>query len=154
MQHYLHHTTKTFDAVSSHSHIFWQTVVPALGYSSCAVRLGMLTTAAMCLCNDEKTCDPGQSVKYLRAAEHYGERFVEASSQQLQRLDTGEADVHLACSRLLTILGFAFFRIYQQYNGVTIVDQEAWTWLHMLSVVCIEPVSETCHAIVTPGSDV
>lgn len=132
LQHYLHHTIKTFKAVSIHSQKFWRTVVPALGYRSCPVRLGMLTAAAICLHNDTKSSDPDQSLNYLRAAEHYGVQFVGTSSQQLRRLETGDADVHLTCSRLLTILAFAFFRIYQQYDGVTIVDAKAWNWLHLL----------------------
>lgn len=88
----------------------------------------------MCLCKDTKSCAPDQSLDCLRAAEHYGEQFVETSSQQLRSLDTapGDVAVHLACSRLLTVLAFAFFGINQQYHGVTIADNAAWTWLHML----------------------
>ncbi|KAK3680793.1 transcription factor [Vermiconidia calcicola] len=92
----------------------------------------MVTTAALCLCNDTRFSDPKQSLIHLRAAEHYGKQFVRASSQQLQSLDKGDGAINLTCSRLLTILSFAWFRVYQRYDGVTIVDREAWTWLHML----------------------
>ena len=131
IQHYLLHTSKTFDLSSLRSQSFWQFVVPALAYSSRAVRLGILTAASVCMHNDVKS-DPQQSLNYLQAAEYYGEQFVESSSALLRTLEPGHADVHLTCSRLLTVLGFAFFRIHQDRLGITISDASAWTWLHML----------------------
>lgn len=132
LEHYLQHTSGTFGALSTRSQRFWRTVVPALAYTSQAVRLGMLTMAALCQSNDMNATDPEHSKDYLRAAERYGQEFVRRSSQSAQSLRQREAGVHLTCSRLLTILALAWFRIDRLHRGVRLTDPEAWVWLHML----------------------
>lgn len=92
----------------------------------------MLTTAAMCLSNDTKLSDAERSWEYLQAAELYGKEFVATSSRQLRALDQDDAGLYLTCSRLLTILGLAWFRVNRQHRGFSLVDEESWTWLHML----------------------
>lgn len=132
VQHYLHHTSTTFGAVSAHSQQFWATVVPAVAYSSLPVRLGMLTASALCLSHDTQISDPGRSLDCLQAAEHYGQEFVRTSSHSLRALDEGEAVEHLACSRLLTVLGLAWYRIYREHCAFRLLDARSWTWLHLL----------------------
>lgn len=131
IQHYLLHTSKTFEQASLRSQSFWQSAVPALAYSSRAVRLGILTAASVCMHRDVQH-DPQQSLSYLQTAEYYGEQFVELSSALLRSLEPGHADEHLTCSRLLSVLAFAFFRVHQERLGITISDPSAWTWMHML----------------------
>jgi hypothetical protein len=130
-QHYLQHTAKAFDLSSRRSQTFWQTVVPALAFEHRVVRFGMLTAAALCMRFDLKLNNQ-RALLYAQAAEYYGDQFVALSSRTLRALDHGQAEVHMACSRLLTILGLAFARVYQVHSGVTIFDSVVWTWLHML----------------------
>lgn len=74
-------------------------------------------------------------MKYLEVAEAHGKVFVKESRQKLQDfqagLNTQDQDSILVCSRLLSVLGFAFFRTHRQ-NGTTLADPAAWTWLHLL----------------------
>lgn len=91
----------------------------------------MLTLAALCLQHDTKHT-PDQALKYLQTAEYYGEQFVAQASRQLHEMKPGDSDVNLACARLLTVLGFGFFRVHQHSNLVSITDEPAWTWLHLL----------------------
>ena len=98
----------------------------------------MLTLAAICLHYDfaaapaASTNSSGHPSKYLEAAEAHGMIFVRESRQKLQDLHRqAELDSSFACSRLLCILGFAFFRTHRG-NGVSLADGAAWTWLQLL----------------------
>ena len=96
----------------------------------------MLTLAAICLHYESSSDHSGElRSNYLKAAEAHGKTFVEESRQKLQDFQEGlneqDQDSVLACSRLLCVLGFAFFRIHRQ-NGTTLADPAAWTWLHLL----------------------
>lgn len=75
--------------------------------------------------------EPILAEKYLQAAESNGERFVAESTQQARRFEGNEFDSILACSRLLTLLGFAFYRSHRN-NGIILGDAAAWRWLHLL----------------------
>ena len=69
--------------------------------------------------------------RYFEAAKAHGERFVQESRAQASRFDSSEFDAIVACSRLLCILGFAFYRTHR-VNGVILSDPAAWTWLHLV----------------------
>ena len=75
--------------------------------------------------------EPQIARRYFEAAESNGERFVEETRRQTRRFDSQEFNSILACSRLLTVLGFAFYRTHRA-NGVTLSDAAGWTWLHLL----------------------
>ena len=110
----------------------WRVFIPALALNSPVVRRGVLTLAAICLHYDSVAADPeGYSLKYLEAAEAHGTIFVEESRQKMQDFHRSEFEHVLACSRLLCVLGFAFFRSHRR-NGITLVDRAAWTWLQLL----------------------
>lgn len=72
-----------------------------------------------------------QANKYFEVAKYHGERFVAEARAQARRFDASDFDSILACSRLLSILGFAFYRAHRA-NGVKLSDAAAWTWLHLL----------------------
>ena len=108
----------------------WQVFVPSLAYTSETVRLGMMTLAAMC--KYFEGAEPvDQSSQYFDLAEIHGEAFVAQSRQQLHELQTSLVDSNSACSRLLCVLAFAFYR-HRRRIGIHITDDEAWTWLHLL----------------------
>lgn len=133
-QHYLTHTAQTITDASirkEHSNV-WRIFIPAVAVVSLVVRRGMLTLAAICLHHDSAAVASGEhSSKYLEAAEAHGIVFVAESRQKLQDLQPSEINSNLACSRLLCVLGFAFFRVHRR-NGVTLSDRAAWTWLQLL----------------------
>ena len=108
----------------------WRILVPAVALTCPVVRQGVLTLAAICLHNESSA-----GHKYLEVAEAHGKIFVKESRQKLQDfqegLNTQHQDSVLACSRLLCVLGFAFFRAHRQ-NDTTLADPAAWTWLHLL----------------------
>ena len=96
----------------------------------------MLTLAAICLHYESSPNRlDEQCLEYLEAAEAHGKTFVKESRQKLQNFEKGlnmqDQDSILACSRLLSLLGFAFFRTHRE-NGTTLSDPAAWTWLHLL----------------------
>ena len=86
--------------------------------------------------------------QYFEAAESHGERFVMESKEQARRFDPQDFDSILACSRLLTVFGFAFYRTHRA-NGVALSDSAAWTWLHLL-----RGVKTVYTAIQESGSDI
>jgi hypothetical protein len=131
VQHYLSHTIDTFGISGAPSQEIWRSVIPAIAFTSQVVRHGLLTLGAMCLSHDVKY-DPDQSLKYYQTAEYYGEQFVEAASKQLREVKPADVDTNLACTRLLTVLAFAFFRAHQHQVGVRITESPAWKWLHMM----------------------
>ena len=108
----------------------WRAVLPALAYNSLAVRRGMLTLAAMDLYFHSAE-DAMAATKWLEVAEHHGEIFVRESRRQLRELQPSEIDSSIACSRLLGILGLAFYHVHRR-NGVTITDGASWTWLQLI----------------------
>ena len=141
----------------------WRIFIPAVALICPVVRQGMLTLAAICL-HYESSLDPSDEhcLEYLEAAEAHGKIFVKESRQKLQDfqegLGTQDQDSILACSRLLCVLGFAFFRTHRQ-NGTMLSDPAAWTWLHLLRgvktsyVAVVEagrPVDETFMKDMTP----
>ena len=69
--------------------------------------------------------------RYLDAAVSHGERFVMESSRQAHEFAVRDFDAILACSRLLTILGFGYYR-KKRIDGVKLSDTGAWYWLHLL----------------------
>ena len=58
------------------------------------------------------------------------------SERQARQFDPSEFSSIVACSRLLTLLGFAFYRTHRA-NDITLGDAAAWTWLHLLRGVKI-----------------
>ena len=126
LRHYLAHTVDTF-AITSTSPVqtdIWRAIVPAVAYNSTAVRRGLLTLAAIHL-HYQSPHDPVAGSKYLEIAEHHGEIFVRESRRQLRELQPSEIDSSIACSRLLCILGLAFYHVHRR-NGVTLSDEAAW----------------------------
>lgn len=132
MQHFFAHTVESFAAASVRSEHckLWKVVIPALAYTFLPVRLGLLTAGALCMYHDSLS-EPLVARKYFEAAESNGKRFVAESRWQAQRFDALEFDSILACSRLLSVLGFAFYRSHRA-SGVNLSDAAAWTWLHLL----------------------
>ena len=138
-KHYLTHTVQTFARGGMSD--MWPIMVPAMALTCPVVRQGMLTLAAMCLHyhhHDDSSLehsDEHHSDKYLEAAEARGKIFVQESRQKMQDFQEGlrthDQDSILACSRLLCLLGFAFFRTHRR-NGTRLSDPAAWTWLHLL----------------------
>ncbi|KAG8531261.1 uncharacterized protein KY384_004619 [Bacidia gigantensis] len=133
-KHYFMHTAHTFatsGACEEHSDV-WRVFIPAVALVCPVVRQGMLTLAAMSLHYDPAV---HSSVDYLEVAEAHGKIFVRESRQKLQHFAESpkaqDQDTVLACSRLLSVLGFAFFRAHRQ-NGITLADPAAWTWLHLV----------------------
>ena len=114
----------------------WPIFIPAVALTCPVVRRGMLTLAAVCL-HYESSLDhsDNEDVDYLEAAEAHGKIFVKESSRKMQDFQEGlrtqDQDSILACSRLLCVLGFAFFRTHRR-NGTLLSDPAAWTWLHLL----------------------
>lgn len=141
----------------------WRVIVPAVALACPVVRRGMLTLAALCL-HYESSLDHSDEhhLDYLEAAKARGEIFVKESRQKMQDFQEGlrtqDQDSILACSRLLCMLGFAFFRMHRQ-NGTMISNPAAWTWLHLLrgvktsydaSVEAGRPVDEIFIKDMTP----
>ena len=137
-KHYLTHTVQTFagsDICGDQSDI-WRILVPAVALTCPVVHQGMLTLAAICLHHESFPDHSGEHcLDYLVVAEAHGKIFVKESRQKLQDfkegLNTQDQDSILACSRLLCVLAFAFFRTHR-HNGTTLADPAAWTWLHLL----------------------
>ena len=133
-KHYLTHTVQTFARGGMSD--MWQILIPAVALTCPVVRQGMLTLAAICL-HYESSFDHSDEhhLEYLEAAEAHGKIFVKESRQKMQDFQEGlrtqDQDSILACSRLLCILGFAFFRTHRQ-NGTMLSNPAAWTWLHLL----------------------
>jgi len=137
-KHYLTHTVQTFaeGGICEDQSDMWRILIPAVALTCPVVRQGMLTLAAICLHYESSPDHSGEHcLEYLEAAEAHGKIFVKESRQKLQDfqkgLNTQDQDSILACSRLLCVLGFAFFRTHRQ-NGTTLADLAAWTWLHLL----------------------
>ncbi|KAL9594774.1 MAG: hypothetical protein Q9219_006833 [cf. Caloplaca sp. 3 TL-2023] len=137
-KHYLTHTVQTLvgGGMCEDQSDIWRILIPAVALTCPVVRQGMLTLAAICLHHEPYTNDSGKhSLKYLKAAEAHGKIFVRESRQKLQDfqegLNTHDPNTVLSCSRLLCVLGFAFFRTHRM-NGTTLADAAAWTWLHLL----------------------
>ena len=133
-KHYLTHTVQTF--ASGGMSDTWRIFIPAVALTCLVVRQGMLTLAAICLHYESSLDDSDHHrLEYLEAAEAHGKIFVKESRQKMQDFQEGlrtqDQDSILACSRLLCILGFAFFRTHRQ-NGTMLSDPAAWTWLHLL----------------------
>lgn len=133
-KHYLTHTLQTFARGGMSD--TWRIFIPAVALTCPVVRHGMLTLAAICL-HYESPLDHSDEhqLRYLEAAEAHGKIFVKESGQKMQDFQEGlrtqDQDSILACSRLLCVLGFAFFRTHRQ-NGTMLSDPAAWTWLHLV----------------------
>ena len=133
-KHYLTHTVQIFGKCGMSD--MWRILIPAVALTYPVVRRGMLTLAALCL-HYESSLDHSdeQHSQYLEAAQAHGKIFVKESRQKMQDFQEGlrtqDQDSILACSRLLCILGFAFFRTHRE-NGASLSDPSAWTWLHLL----------------------
>ena len=137
-KHYFTHTVQTFAGCSicEDQSDMCRALIPAVAVTCPVVRQGMLTLAAICLHHESLSDHPGEHrLKYLETAEAHGKIFVKESRQKLQDFQEGQntqdQDSILACSRLLCVLGFAFFRSHR-HNGTTLADAAAWTWLHLL----------------------
>ena len=136
-KHYLTHTVQTFarGGIGEDQSDMWRILIPAVALTCPVVRQGMLTLAAICLHYDSSLDHSDEHcLEYLEAAEAHGKTFVKESRQKLQDFQEGRStqdqDSILACSRLLCVLAFAFFRTHRQ-NGATLSDAAAWTWLHL-----------------------
>jgi hypothetical protein len=75
--------------------------------------------------------EPQEAKNHFEVANSHGERFVAEARAQARRFNASEFDSILACSRLLSVLGFAFYRSHRA-NGAKLSDSAAWTWLHLL----------------------
>ena len=134
-KYYLTHTVQTFERGGLSD--TWRIFIPAVALTCPVVRQGMLTLAAICLHYESSLdhSDEHHHLDYLEAAKAHGKIFVEESRQKMQDFQEGlrtqDQDSILACSRLLCILGFAFFRAHRQ-SGTILSDPAAWTWLHLL----------------------
>ena len=160
-KHYLTHTVQTFTdgGMCEDQSDMWRTLIPAVALACPVVYRGMLTLAAICLHHESSPDHSGEHcLGYLETAEAHGKIFVKESRQKLQDfqegLNTKDQDsilASLACSRLLCVLGFAFFRAHRQ-NGTTLADPAAWTWLHLLRGVKTSYVAvvEACR----PGDEI
>ena len=132
---YLTRTVQTFARAGMSD--MWRILIPAVALTYPVVRRGMLTLAALSLHYESYLghSDDHHMGGYLEVAMAHGKIFVEESSQKMQDFQEGlrtqDQDSILACSRLLCILGFAFFRMHRQ-NGTMLSDPAAWTWLHLL----------------------
>lgn len=130
---------------------FWRITLPALALTNHpTVKRGLLVMSAMCLhFHDTDTIDPESN--YVLAAEAHGEIFVEESRKQLERLETSEAEAHMACTKLLSTLGFAFYRNHR-LKGVLLTSAAAWRWLHLLRGVLpvYEAMKSSSGEAVTP----
>lgn len=131
-RHYFTHTVDTLAVSSTRTdqHDMWRAVLPALAYNSIAVRRGMLTLAAMDLYFHSSE-DAVAAAKWLEVAEHHGEIFVRESRRQLRELLPSEINSSVACSRLLGILGLAFYHVHRS-TGSTLADGASWTWLQLI----------------------
>ena len=156
-RHYLTHTVRTLSrsSISESQSDVWRIFIPALALTCPVVRRGMLVLGAMSLHFDStavptvRTDASWHTSKYSDAAEAHGVIFVRESRQKLQDLHRhAEFDASFACSRLLCLLGFAFFRAHRG-NGVTLADSAAWTWLQLL-----RGVKATYVAILESGQGV
>lgn len=133
-KYYLTHAVQTFARGGMSD--TWRVFIPAVALTCPVVRHGMLALAALCL-HYEPPPDhsDAQHSEYLEAAKAHGQIFVKASRQKMEDFQEGlrtqDQDSILACSRLLCMLGFAFFRMHRQ-EGKTLSDAAAWTWLHLL----------------------
>ena len=123
----------------SEQHWIWHVFIPSLAYSSPTVLHGMLALGAISLHFNNHKPDrwlqipqqPQRAMSYFDAAVTHGEVFVKQSRLQLDKLDPADVDSNTACSRLLCVLSFSFFRHYREV-GVDITDHQAWTWLRLL----------------------
>lgn len=138
VKHYLTHTVRTFaeSGICEGQADVWQIFMPAVALDCPVVRQGLLVLAAICLYHDSSADPSGvRRLRYLEAAEAHGKIFVKESRQKFEDFQDGlnmqGQDSILACSRLLCVLGFAFFRTHRN-NGTTLADAAAWTWLHLL----------------------
>lgn len=130
-KHYLTHTVHTFAALSTdrEQSAAWRIYIPAVALSCPVVRRGLLALAAICMYYDH--ADDHDRSKYMETAEAHGRIFVQKSSRKLQKIQkTSEHDSVLACSRLLCVLGLAFFRVHRLQG--TMLSPAHWTWLHLL----------------------
>ena len=101
------------------------------------------------MCKYHDSClEPSVAARYLDTATTHGERFVLEASQQAQRFEVRDFDAILACSRLLTILGLAFYR-NKRKEGVKLCDLGAWYWLHLL-----RGIKTVYEAIVESGVEI
>lgn len=136
-KHYLAHTVQTFaeGGLCEDQSDMWLIFIPAVALTCPVVRQGILTLAAISLHYASSPDHSGEHcLKSLEAGEAHGKVFVKESRQKMQDfrgLNTQDQDSILACSRLLNVLGFAFFRTHR-HNGTTLADPAAWTWLHLL----------------------
>ena len=107
----------------------------------------MLALAALCL-HYHTTSPIDHSSIFLQAAETHGPQTIEGVGRLLRDLPTSEIDSTLTCSRIICVLGFAFFRRHRR-NGATIADSKAWTWLQLLRGVkaILSTITESGQAI-------
>ncbi|KAK4553506.1 transcription factor [Recurvomyces mirabilis] len=135
-----------YEAVSRPERLWvWKVYIPTPAFTYPTVRDGMLTMGAIFLHFADGTPD---TTKYVDAANFYGTRFVQESRKQLARLDSAESDAHIACFRMLFVLGLAFHREYRR-TGFEYSNPMMWTWAYMLS-----GVKTVFGAIITSGHNV
>ena len=122
-------------------------MIPSLAYTSPRVRHGMLALAAMHQhLTSDTTGEDHNNDQYLQAGHHHGRIFVSSSAIELQTLKLENLDEDLACSLLLTVLAFAWFRV-RRAEGLRLSDVKAWSWLHMLrgTRTLFSCISQTDH---------
>ncbi|KXT08141.1 hypothetical protein AC579_243 [Pseudocercospora musae] len=141
---YLEHVAHSFSTSSTRPEQtwVWHVFIPSQAYSSKTVCHGMLAAAALWLYLTRPR-EEHPSATHLEAATQHGSQFVEQSMAQLQDLQAARANEHVACTRLLCLLGLAFYRDRREGSGV---DRVEWTWLHLLRGV------PTVHATLLASS--
>ena len=136
-----------------HQSEMWRRLIPAMALTCPVVHRGVLVLAAICLHHDTLAARSShRCLKHLDTAAAHGNIFVKESRQKFQEFQKGlemqDQDSILACSRLLGVLGFAFFRAHRQ-NGTRLADSAAWTWIHLL-----RGVKTTYAAVIAAGRPV
>ncbi|KAF7187736.1 Sterol regulatory element-binding protein ECM22 [Pseudocercospora fuligena] len=141
---YFEHVAHSFSSSSTRPEQtwVWHVFIPSQAYSSKTVCHGMLAAAAM-YHYLTRSREANTSARYLEATTQHGSQFVEQSMAQLQDLQAARANQHLACTRLLCVLGLAFYRHRREGSRV---DRVEWTWLHLLRGV------PTVHATLLASS--
>lgn len=126
-QYFLTHSVPSFTYISNRpsQNEFWSTLTPSLAYTSPLVRHGMLAIAAIDMYFATQKEEP------LRLAEYHGDLAIKKCGIHLQNIVPEEFDYILVGSRMLCLLGFAFWRNYREH-GITVGNSKAWTWVNMI----------------------
>ena len=91
----------------------------------------MLVLAALCLNATADRQQQGEETSdLLQSAEICGTKWLREYGSQLQEMRPSDFDSIVAFSRLVCPASLAFFSIRRK-NGMSLADQEAWTWMQL-----------------------